>query len=381
MLRGGVLAIPEILDLTIDHLSSSKPDLSSCALVSRLWLKRAQYHIFANISLTRALSGNETEDHKAVWKLYALFEKNPRLASLVRSLSASLEICVLITLARMPLSNLNTLTLYCTSPQRARRADRVAIPAVQRLLRLPAIRVVNLDGAYPSIPVLNDFFHGFSRTITLKGIHGGQFIETGEGGTGDDDALTQPTLRDGNVRPRPPLFGLAASKGFGPWLGNPAFPFDLSDVAMIVTMTDYWAVLHGPLIPALPKLTYLKLLEFSGSAQPYLTTLPLLRKLKLSFVPYDAAGACAACVRTLGRLAPGSCFAVLSVRLHTLAPADEAAFRRLDADVVALSKTVLRSLARVEFNLPKRQDVTAATLESWFPKMVAQNWLDVVRVY
>ncbi|KAJ6617669.1 hypothetical protein B0H10DRAFT_1298638 [Mycena sp. CBHHK59/15] len=48
-----VLAVQELLDQIINHLSESPKDLRACALVSKAWVSRAQHHIFSVITLTR----------------------------------------------------------------------------------------------------------------------------------------------------------------------------------------------------------------------------------------------------------------------------------------------------------------------------------------
>ncbi|KAJ7107421.1 hypothetical protein C8R44DRAFT_885434 [Mycena epipterygia] len=370
-----ILAIPELLDLTIDQLSNSGRDLYACAVVSKLWRRRAQYHLFSNISITRALRNEDTTDARVAPRLAEVIENSPHLGTLIRSVDVSLEVSVLGILAPMPLPNLREVTLRCTSAQRALRADRAVIADVQSILHNPAIQIINLEGRYPSIPVLNEYFHDCSRNIiTLKGIQQGRFIEFDAAGTNvgtDDEELGL----DENVPPKLDLVALAASTNFGQWLRNPRCPFAFSRLTMIVVMEAYWSTLQRTLVPSLPRLEYLKLLMFDGEQQVDLSPFPLLRKFKISVAREPDMRPL---LTVLARLPPTNRISVVNIRLHTVMPAHEGLLCMFDAGLAKLGTTTMRALVRVEFDLPLTQSVSAETFTSWMPQAAAKDWLDVL---
>ncbi|KAJ6553038.1 hypothetical protein B0H19DRAFT_1377726 [Mycena capillaripes] len=311
-------------------------------------MRRAQYHIFSIISILRAVTHRDTRaDSRAMKRLDKAFRRSPHLPFLVRSVKISLELPVLALLAQLPLTSLREVTIHCTFGQRKERADRTAIVDVQRLFRLPSVRIVSLIGVYPSIPVLNAYFDSYSRTITtLKGIHKGAF--------------TEHIASEGETEGFPlklNLVALATSTSFGQWLRSPSCPCAFEHLTMIISIAPYWITLHRTITNNLPNLEYLKLLSFYDAAHVDLSALPTLRKFKASIADTNPTQGLDALLAALTALAPANRISLLHVRLSALARADEGAIRRLDAGLGALERTVLHGLTRVEFVLPPALEV------------------------
>ncbi|KAJ6512928.1 hypothetical protein C8R45DRAFT_961759 [Mycena sanguinolenta] len=150
-LARSVLAISELREHTVDFLSNSRADLHSCALVSKSWVPRAQYHIFGEIILSQPLNGSVM---KLLRRLTETLEASPHIAHYIRHLSISLNIGLLEGLAEMTLPSLQELTVMCTS---SRLLDETRF-LVQSLLRRPTIRGVALHGSFPSISVIGAYF-------------------------------------------------------------------------------------------------------------------------------------------------------------------------------------------------------------------------------
>ncbi|KAJ6595166.1 hypothetical protein DFH09DRAFT_159551 [Mycena vulgaris] len=381
------LGIPELLDLIMDQLANSSRALYSCAVVSKLWQRRAQYHLFRNIAVTGALRNRPDMDERVIPRLVETLTSSPHLAALVRSIVVSLDISVLGLVAQLSLPRLREVTIYCTWDQRVTRADRAAVADVQKILRTPTLLIVNLEGYFPSIPVLNEYFQGCSRSIvTLKGIPRGRFTELvapneTTDSAADDDSEEAPG--DENAPPKLNLVALAAAPRLGRCLASPECPFAFSRLVMLVVTEAYWPVLQRTLAPSLPHLEHLKLLMFDGAEDVDLRALPLLRKFKVSCE--TGARDLPALHAVLARLPPTNRIAVATVRLHAISTDDEAHFKRFDADVVALSETVLHALERVEFDLPLAQcmpldnSVSVPSFKAWLPLLGKKKWLDVVR--
>ncbi|KAJ6595191.1 hypothetical protein DFH09DRAFT_1073012 [Mycena vulgaris] len=377
------LGIPELLDLIMDQLANSSRALYSCAVVSKLWQRRAQYHLFRNIAVTGALRNRPDMDERVISRLVETLTSSPHLAALVRSIVVSLDISVLGLVAQMPLPRLREVTIYCTWDQRVTRADRAAVADVQKILRIPTLLIVNLEGYFPSIPVLNEYFKGCSRSIvTLKGIPRGRFTElVAPDSAAADDSEEAPG--DENAPPKLNLVALAAAPRLGRWLASPECPFAFLRLVMLVVTEAYWPVMQRTLAPSLPHLEHLKLLMFDGAEDVDLRALPLLCKFKVSCE--TGARDLPALHAVLVRLPPTNRIAVVTVRLHAISADDEAHFKRFDADVVALSETVLHALKRVEFDLPLDQcvplddSVSVPSFKAWLPLLGKKKWLDVVR--
>ncbi|KAJ7453476.1 hypothetical protein FB451DRAFT_1565599 [Mycena latifolia] len=244
----------------------------------------------------------------------------------------------------MPLANLREVTLHCTSAQRAAHADRTSLPYIQNIVRISSVETVVLDGCYPSVPVLNEYFHATSRSITtLKGINTTSFIEL----TGDADPPS-----DENTPPKRPFFALAATTSFGPRLSNPNCPFALSRLVMLVLMEAYYPRL-APLLPHLE----------TAHVDVGLRPLHSLRKFKTA-VSGGLRCSLTALLAALTRLPPANRVA----RVTSLG---------FDAELVALSKRSLPALERVNVGVPLGNGVSEAEFISWFPEIEAQGWLNV----
>ncbi|KAJ7664752.1 hypothetical protein B0H17DRAFT_1255995 [Mycena rosella] len=365
-----VLGIPELLDLTIDQLATSKPTLHACAVVCKLWRRRAQYHLFQNITITGALCNESDADNEATARLADTFKISPHLAGHVRSLVLSLDLPVLALVAQMPLSNLREVTLYCTTSQRATRADRASIADVQRILRIPTVQTVSLGGGFPSIPVLNAYFTACSRSIVnLRGVQKRPFIELA-----GDDAIPQDGTVSENDPPKLPLIGLGTTETFGAWLHNPGCPFTFSALRMLLVDEAYYrTIAPAPLTP----LVSLRLQQSPvDGANVDLAALTKLRRLTV-FLPGALDLALSAIISALARIPPGNRLVLLAVRFHLLAPTDEPHVRRFDAELARLAEKTLCALKRVEFDLPLGDGVSGAAFEAWAPQAGRMGWLNV----
>ncbi|KAJ7023846.1 hypothetical protein C8F04DRAFT_1193073 [Mycena alexandri] len=383
--RRSVVAIPELLDLTIDHLFNSKPDLYACALVSKVWIKRAQYHLFSTVSISRALENDADADGRAITRLEETLVHSPHLASLVKHLDITLEPAVLATIAQIPLSALRQVTVHCTLQQRRERADAESVADVQRLLRLPTVKMVNLMGRFPSIPVLNAYFRGCSPSIiTIKGVHAGGFKFVEPPPT-DEGIPLSPKAE----APRLNLVALLTSTGFEKWLRNPGCPFGFSRLSMVVITTSLWPSFRHSLAPNLHHLQCLKLFICTSDIDLY--DLPSLRKLEILIDDVDPEPGLSALLAALAKVSSKSQVATVNVRLHALGLTEENALRQFDARLMTLSKTVLPALRRVEFDVPLLQvdyavppletNVSISQFKSWLSLVDAKQWLDVDRRY
>ncbi|KAJ7737088.1 hypothetical protein B0H16DRAFT_1730500 [Mycena metata] len=333
-----VVAIPELIDLTIDQLANSTPDLNACALVCKFWMTRAQYHLFSTISMSYALEGNADADSRAVKRLEEMFMHSPHLASLVKNLEVTLEPGVLSTVTQIPLSAVQQVTVHCTLQQRRQRADRKSVADVQRLLRSPTVTTVNLKGRFPSIPVLNAYFRG---------------------------CFLCPTV---------------SKSGFETLTAHSIF----SRLSFLVITAFSWPTFRRSLAPNLPHLQCLKLFLCAGDVD--LSDLPSLCSLQVWIEDVEPEPGLSALLTALAEVSTTNRITTLHVRLNALALKDEDALRRFDARLMTLSKTMLPALRRIEFDVPLLQsgvpplvvpnvnvNVSSSQFKSWLPLVDAKQ--------
>ncbi|KAK7018220.1 hypothetical protein R3P38DRAFT_1295793 [Favolaschia claudopus] len=136
MLLSSPLAVPELLDACITHLSDSPHDLIACSLVARSWVNAAQRNLFHTPHETNRAF---THDNLVVIKLQNALLTSPHLIRYVR------EICIVVSgvadrpvlagFCSLPFTNLRKLSLDLTNP---------CWPPLRPLLELSTLRVLCL---------------------------------------------------------------------------------------------------------------------------------------------------------------------------------------------------------------------------------------------
>ncbi|KAF7336829.1 hypothetical protein MVEN_02118900 [Mycena venus] len=367
-LARSVLAIPELLDHTMNYLSESPEDFHSCALVSKSWVPHAQSYLFREITLV------PPNDMNIFGRLMKSLETSPHLAHLIRHLSISLNIQLLEYVTGMVLPRLEELSVHCTDAQYSHRRDISTKHLVQSLLRLPTIRRVTLDGIFNSISVIHAYFDNCSRCLQSL-VLSELYVESSPDGSPPDPS----TLA--TVPAKIQLSHLTLPLDFSVldvWITGLRCPFGLSSLQSIYIPVDKWRSFRGALTPSFHSIEYLKLGDFYDNADLDLSGLTALQSLDVELDQrYDFPGILTA----LERLPAGSNgLHTLILHIHSVSAKDEKAFREFDAAITTLA--TMRSLRRVEIHIASRQldlrpKLDIDTLPSCFPSLSSNGRLFV----
>ncbi|KAJ7261729.1 hypothetical protein B0H12DRAFT_333601 [Mycena haematopus] len=360
-----VLAIPELLDHTIDFLSGSRLDLFSCALVSKSWVPRAQFHIFGKITL---LPPNDTE---LLLLLTKILEVSPHLAHFIRHLSISLNMRLLKGVVGMMLPRLEELYVKCTGNQYGCRADFETKFLVQSLLRLPTIRSVELEGLFNSMSVIHAYFDDCSQDIQRLRLWD-VYVDPSPPKASDPD-LPISAFVESKIQLSQIIFPALHFRVLDAWINGPHCPFGFHHLRSIHIGADRWRSFQSLLAPCLPSIEYLKLIEFSSHSD---LDLGGLTELKWLDVDLDQDWHLPDLLAVLKRLPPTNCLQTMGLLRHTISAEDETIFKDLDAAITALD--VLHSLRRVEMDVAVfRPGFDMATFLSYFPTLTSKGYLFV----
>ncbi|KAJ6512968.1 hypothetical protein C8R45DRAFT_330932 [Mycena sanguinolenta] len=365
-----VLAIPELLDQTIDFLSRSRVDLHSCALVSKSWAPRAQFHIFQKIILL------PPNDMKLLRRLRKTLEVSPHLAHFIRHLSISLNIHLLESVARMILPRLEELCVQCTLPQYRCFGDTKTRFLVQSLLRLPSIRRVELCGSFTSMSVIHAYFDKCAdiQLLGLRNAHverPGLDLEDLEGASNSDPPISP--LVESKIQLSEFIFPAMECQALDAWILGPHCPFGFCHLQSIHIGAERWRAFQSFLGPCLGSIEYLKLLEFCDHGGLDLSGLSKLKRLD---VDLDQDWRFPDLLAVLERLPPNNSLETMRLLRYSVSAEDETIFKDFDATITALD--VMHSLRCVEIDIDVlRPGLDLATFMSYFPTLVSKAQLSI----
>ncbi|KAF7374629.1 hypothetical protein MSAN_00347700 [Mycena sanguinolenta] len=368
-LARSVLAIPELLDHTIDFLSGSLEDLHSCALVSKSWVSRTQFHIFRKIFL---LPTYYDDNIKLLCLLTKTLEASPHLAQCIRHLSVSLHIELLENIAKMihTLPRLEELYVQCTYEQYSSRADLETKFLVQSLLRLPTIRGVELEGPFNSMSVIHTYFDNCTQNIQSLGLWHVHVDSAGpEETSGADPPISG--LGASKIQLARIVFPLESSQILDAWISGPHYPFGFHHLQRIHIAAKRWRLFQSFLAPCTVSIEYLKLLHFSDHSSLDLNGFTKLTWLDIEvdedWHPSDL-------LAVLERLPPNNCLETIRLFKYSVSAEDETTFRDFDATITALD--VMHSLRRLEIDIAVlRPELDITTFRSYFPTLASKDYL------
>ncbi|KAJ7654910.1 hypothetical protein B0H17DRAFT_1338141 [Mycena rosella] len=340
-----VLGIQEILDHTIDYLSDSPYDLTSCTLVATSWVSRAQRHIYRHLDLTPdADSGGDAVEIK-LHRLTHTLERAPHLVPLIRDVSVPLNSPILPELACLPLTHLAELRLECTSYPWAAPAQRSTIAPLQTLLRRPSLFRVLLWGYLEPISILDVYFEGCSRNIQQLRL-----------ALDNLDAYPEPcaVLEDVPCAPGPKiaLAHLSVPRELEGWMRGPRCPFSFAQLKSLEIRASDWAALQDSFALRLPQLEFLWLTPFLFDSQVDLAVFPALKGLNVRLE--DAAGL-RALTALLARLSPRNDICHLAITF----PADPTPHERVCREFDALSAMPRLQSVEIYLQLPVENVIRA----------------------
>ncbi|KAJ7168483.1 hypothetical protein C8R46DRAFT_1217891 [Mycena filopes] len=372
-----VLAIPEILDHVLDHLSDSRRDLLACALVSKLWVPRAQFHIFREIELLPPSRWDNSQPHVRLLEVLQL-EASRHLATLVRHVSFSLSPRLLECLASVDFPNLKEISVHCTDDQYSWRTDIATKQLVADLfMSLPTLLRVNLVGILNSISVFHAYFDNCAANIQSLNMQN-VGVELSE----EDQSLLDPPAS--LIPARMALSHLSIpfdSTVLESWLFAARSPFNLSRLKTLQLDDAQWTKLRNSFASSCTSIEDLCLSDFSGEVAVDLGMLTALKKLDVETHQLHFPQLLAA----LERLPPHSVLQTLILRLYAVTPKDEGKFNVFDAKVASLG--IAQSLRRVEIHLAARQYLRTdpildiPTFESYLPFLASRGQLSIYREF
>ncbi|KAJ7928759.1 hypothetical protein B0H13DRAFT_1966080 [Mycena leptocephala] len=354
-LRSSVIAIPELLDHIIDYLSGSPVDLLSCAMVSKSWVRRAQFHLFSKIMFI-------PPNHTSIFeRLAKSLEVSPHLAHLIRHLSITLDIDLLEGVTRLILPSLEELAVDCTDDQYSFRQDVKTMFLVEAILRLPTIRCVTLSGLFNSISVIDTYFSNCSRGIQTLGLSQ-VYVDLTEASPDPPVSSFHPQIQLSHFIIPCDFSALEA------WIFAPQCPFGFSRLKSIHISGDQWRPFQSILAPSFPSIEYLKLMDFSGHVGLDLTVLTSLKRLDVDLYQLQLPEF----LVVLGRLPPHHCLHTLGLLIYAVSTRDEKTFKSFDTSIAALD---IASSLRVEIHLQSIPILDMSVFKSYFPTLISKGQL------
>ncbi|KAJ7496538.1 hypothetical protein FB451DRAFT_1549643 [Mycena latifolia] len=145
------LPVQEVWDQIIDHLRGYR-DLRSCALVSRAFTPRAQYHLFYNIVFQRPQAGSDSfspyDEVAFCRRLVSILAVSSHLKPHIRCIRIPFCTDILACVDGMRLPRLREISfIECPSTHVASTADpfSTTLDLAHGLIALPSIRSVEID--------------------------------------------------------------------------------------------------------------------------------------------------------------------------------------------------------------------------------------------
>ncbi|KAJ7815250.1 hypothetical protein B0H14DRAFT_2848448 [Mycena olivaceomarginata] len=366
-----VLRIQEICDYITDFLHSSSTDLNSCALISRLFTAPAQYHLFSDIDATWYRFGDPSVAASASQRLCTVL-LSPHLVCLVRRLRLSLCPEIIVPLAQVRFTRLETLRLE-GGPTMARVSDKT-LSLAAGIVGLPSIRCVQFVSV-----VLNDIESLgalFRQRSTLDRLAMDNTIITSA-------SPVQPRPFDAGQH-RVVLNSVEITDAMGTahdsWVVHALCPFDFSAVTNMNIAVETSLKMIGVMHSVAPSLTTLKIdatfatPAFRLSAFPALTTLTVLGW-------YRGSAPAAALLESVGSK---NVISQLYVRIALLRKSDAKSLCTLDEVIANLPLSHLRTLqvtiSRNESNWtgPDAEELFVAAMQGlrgFFPHMDTRGYL------
>lgn len=241
--RTFVFQLQELVDLIIDLLSESLWDLRSCSLVSSVWVRRSQYHIFSRITFHFPTTQGEPGH-----PLGAILGRSPDPPAFIRKVSITLDLPTLSSFNQINWANLEEVTLNF---QPGKDPETESIQSVQNILKLPTIRAVNISAANgsQSISTIIKYFENCSRRIDTLLISFPQSAVS--------PPICTPSTRVQKIK----LSHLGTAPAFYTWLVSPACPFGVAHVKTADVWASEWSEFQRVLAPSLTALESLTLIS------------------------------------------------------------------------------------------------------------------------
>ncbi|KAF7374612.1 hypothetical protein MSAN_00345800 [Mycena sanguinolenta] len=369
-LAHSLFAIPELLDHTIDILSESLVDLHSCALVSKSWVPRAQFHIFEKIILWRFDS--VSDDMKLLRRLMKILEVSPHLAHFIRHLSISLNIDLLEGIVGMTLPRLEELYVECTFYQYRGLDDMTTRFHVQSLLRRPTVRSVELYGAFTSISVIRAYFDNCTH-IQRLGLISAHVVGT-ENMEDLEASNPNPALGASKIQLSHITFPARSSEELDAWIVGPHCPFGFQRLRSVHIPEPRWRLFRSLLAPGLGSIEYLKLLNLDDRGDRVLD-LSGFTNLKQLDVHVGASLPLPNLIAALQSLPPNNSLQTMGLLQHFVFAGDEKVFK--DFDTIIPTLDAMHSLRRVEIYIRRglRSELDVECFRSYFPTLASKGYL------
>ncbi|KAJ7019828.1 hypothetical protein C8F04DRAFT_326043 [Mycena alexandri] len=367
-----VLAIPELLDHIVDYLADSPEDLLACALVSKSWVPRAQFHLFRKVELLPPSKWNDTQVHV---RLLEILRASRQLRSLVRYLSFSLSIRLLDCLDSIPLPNLEEISVECTDDQYIWCMDiKTSLRVRDIFMSIPTLSRVNFSGQFQSISIFHHYFENCAANI--------QSLELVDVYLVDEGHEIPPDPPPSFIPSRMQLSRLSLpndSPWIDAWILGPHCPFGFSQLKSLQLQDLQWEPFQRILTPSFPSLEDLKLNDFSGDVDLDFGMLTALKRLDVD--TYE--GHIPKLLTALSSLPLHNSLQTLSLRFYCATAEHQDIYNTFDTDITNL--VIVHSLRRVEIHLSARQlmntrpVVDMPTFQSYFPSLTSKGWLFIYR--
>ncbi|KAJ7744604.1 hypothetical protein B0H16DRAFT_1559584, partial [Mycena metata] len=222
--------IQDIWDDVISCLGDSQQDLQSCALVSRSWTPRAQYHFFRRVVIPSHDFINPETNQSVCGRLGQTLSASPHLIPFIRILDVPFVLHVLAQICAMGLTHLEVVAFRfpLSNPGPAMAVNSEPNPILdyaQQLITLPSVQ--KLEFSTPHIPpgqhlsIMTRVFCNPSLRLEHLRLSGSYY--------GIPEVPAAPTQR-----PSIKFLHLDSSKSLGEYFTHPHCPFDLTQLVDFV---------------------------------------------------------------------------------------------------------------------------------------------------
>ncbi|KAJ7023363.1 hypothetical protein C8F04DRAFT_182614 [Mycena alexandri] len=139
--------IQDVWDQIISCLEDSQPDLRSCALVSRSWTARAQYHLFRRVLIPGPDFLNLETVHNPCGRLGQILSGSPHLIPFIRILDVPFTTEVLAQVCAMGLTHLEFIAFALGHSNTTDSTPAPIFDYAQHLIALPSIQKLGFSAA------------------------------------------------------------------------------------------------------------------------------------------------------------------------------------------------------------------------------------------
>ncbi|KAJ7830467.1 hypothetical protein B0H13DRAFT_2289450 [Mycena leptocephala] len=354
-----VLRTPELIDLILGFLHESSQDLTSCALLCRVFTYPSQLRLFDSINTWTPADLPYISKARRLRKILA---SSPHLRSMVHRISAPLDEGVLTEIAGMGITSLRDISF--NYPVRSiDTASSAALTLARSLLRLPGIRKIELGGAFSSMEALQVLFQGCTPTIRALIFH----CVTIDGAHVPGPPAPQPLTGAGEIKLTELQLALVPPEIID-WIIGPPSPFDFSSLTRLHHFGVMTPALSHILRLAQSSIENLVLLRTDGNLD--VSRFPNLRELSLVFNANSSE-------LELSRLPACNSLRMLTLRGTGLTKANEDAIRRIDTLLAAFRMPRLERIRVIADKMNSVPDTNCIVLKDFFAKLEAKGILEV----